>query len=272
MAGTGAARWDPIAAEARRLLRTRLNLWSVALAFPFSAATAPVLFYALRGTSPESIGFTRRRFARNALAGVIGWLLITPMVFIIFWLVQVFYRLVDPDGIQTHALTSIATAGLTVPEWALLVFSAVVAAPVMEETVFRGVLQPWFAGLPRGGLAAMAAAFAIAILFRQTQFAQAWRHSGEGMFRAAAPALFILALVPPYLVVFMRPGWPDSPAIFGTSALFASMHANIWPTPVPLFILGAALGTIRARTGSLVGPIVLHALFNTVTVVSLIRQ
>jgi membrane protease YdiL (CAAX protease family) len=41
---------------------------------------------------------------------------------------------------------------------------------------------------------------------------------------------------------------------------------------VPLFVLGLALGTLAARTGSLVGPMVLHGLFNGVTCVVLLFE
>jgi membrane protease YdiL (CAAX protease family) len=52
--------------------------------------------------------------------------------------------------------------------------------------------------------------------------------------------------------------------------LFAAMHSSVWPTPVALLVLGLALGTLAARTKSLVGPIVVHALFNAVTCVGLL--
>jgi membrane protease YdiL (CAAX protease family) len=76
--------------------------------------------------------------------------------------------------------------------------------------------------------------------------------------------------VPFYGVIARRPPRPDSPAVFGTALLFASIHSAVWPTPVPLFVLGLALGVLASRTGSLVGPIVLHALFNAVTCVTLL--
>jgi len=70
--------------------------------------------------------------------------------------------------------------------------------------------------------------------------------------------------------VARNPLRPDSPAIFGTALLFGSVHAGVWPTPVPLFVLGLALGVLAARTGSLVGSMVLHGLFNSVTCVLLL--
>jgi membrane protease YdiL (CAAX protease family) len=57
-----------------------------------------------------------------------------------------------------------------------------------------------------------------------------------------------------------------SQAVYSTAALFASIHP--WPTPVALFVLGLGLGWLAYRTQSLVGPMVLHALFNAVACLS----
>ena len=40
------------------------------------------------------------------------------------------------------------------------------------------------------------------------------------------------------------------------------MHYQVWPSPVPLFILGVALGWLAHRSRGLFAPILLHALFN----------
>jgi membrane protease YdiL (CAAX protease family) len=61
-------------------------------------------------------------------------------------------------------------------------------------------------------------------------------------------------------------------AIYGTALLFASAHSFAWPTPVSLFVLALALGYLAYRTQSLVGPMLLHALFNGVSVVILLVQ
>ncbi len=51
------------------------------------------------------------------------------------------------------------------------------------------------------------------------------------------------------------------------SILFASLHAAVWPTPVPIFFLSLALGLLYQRTGSLVAPITLHMTFNGISTV-----
>jgi membrane protease YdiL (CAAX protease family) len=54
------------------------------------------------------------------------------------------------------------------------------------------------------------------------------------------------------------------PAIYSTALLFASLHSFAWPSPIALFVLGLGLGWLAQRTQSLMGPILIHALFNAV--------
>jgi membrane protease YdiL (CAAX protease family) len=252
------------------ILNIRLNLWAHVVAFPFQAVTIPLVFYVLGGAPPARIGFSRKRLGRCVTSGIVAWLLFTPLVFGVNMCATYLTTLLDPGAVQAHALSRLAMGGATRTEWVLIIFSAVVIAPVVEESVFRGALQPWFAGFRNGGAAAMAAALAVAVTMRETQIAEALRHGGAGLLTALMPALFVLALVPSYLWVARNPLRPDSPAIFGTALLFGSVHAGVWPTPVPLFVLGLALGVLAARTGSLVGSMVLHGLFNSVTCVLLL--
>jgi membrane protease YdiL (CAAX protease family) len=86
-----------------------------------------------------------------------------------------------------------------------------------------------------------------------------------------------MLLVPCYLLVpqLVRswiPGTADARALFGTALLFAMRHANVWPTPIPLFVLALGLGYIAYRTRSLVPSILWHSLFNAVNFVPLLLR
>ena len=59
-------------------------------------------------------------------------------------------------------------------------------------------------------------------------------------------------------------------ALYGNGLLFAALHGSIWPTPIPLFLLGVGLAWLAYRTQSLVGPLVAHALFNGVAALDMI--
>jgi membrane protease YdiL (CAAX protease family) len=257
--------------QALRLLKIRLSLWSTALAFPFQVMTIPVVFYALSGVRPGRIGLTRRRFGRNVLVGVGGWILITPLVFVVHWLALILTNQFGTNAVREHPLTLLARGHPTTVEWILLVTSASIAAPILEEIIFRGALQPWFAGIPNGGAFAMSAAFLVTVWMQATPLSTALHAGGSELLIAALPVIFVVAMMPFYILVARHPPRPESPALFATAVLFAAVHSNVWPSPVPLFVLGLALGTLAARTGSLVGPIVLHGLFNSVTCVMLLK-
>jgi membrane protease YdiL (CAAX protease family) len=86
-----------------------------------------------------------------------------------------------------------------------------------------------------------------------------------------APALFVLLTVPGYICVCAVQRTPFPAALYGTSLLFGIMHGFAWPSPVPLFVLALGLGWLMHRTQSLVGPIVLHSLFNGFACIQLLQ-
>ena len=58
-------------------------------------------------------------------------------------------------------------------------------------------------------------------------------------------------------------------SIVGSSSIFALLHVDAWPAPIPLFVLALFLGYLRYRTNGLVAPIVLHAMFNAANLAAL---
>ncbi len=256
----------------KRQARARMSLWPSALAAPLQALTFPLLLAGLSGTRPEQFGLTTRRLGRNALSGAFGLFILAPIVFGIYSLIRYLYAR-EGGGVDKHALEVIAQQRLYPSEWVLLFFTAMLAAPVREELTFRGVLQPWFAVRRWGGHAAMSGAFALTAVLtyssREAQLIAAWPQPAA-LAAAAMPILFVLATLPAYALVCWRSRTPVGPAIFGTSLLFACIHTAVWPTPVPLFVLSLGLGILAQRSGSLVGPIVMHGLFNGISCVQLL--
>jgi membrane protease YdiL (CAAX protease family) len=61
-------------------------------------------------------------------------------------------------------------------------------------------------------------------------------------------------------------------AVYTNALLFAALHSVAWPSPIPLFVLGLGLAWLRARTGSLLGCLTVHVLFNAVAVLSLMLE
>ncbi len=253
-------------------LSRRLELWIQTFALPLQVLTIPLLFSAFSHTRLVQLGLTTRRFGRNVLAGLVSWLVLTPPVFAIFQLLRYLYSHSREQIVEEHFLEKLGRQQLFPMEWGMLFFSAMVAAPIVEELAFRGVLQPWLAARRWGGHVAMLGSLLLAIMFRWQHWHDAWPKGIPALVAAATPALFVLALVPIYLLVCWRSRTPLGPALFGTSLLFACIHSSVWPTPVPLFVLSLGLGVLAYRSGSLVGPIVLHGLFNGVSCVQLLMK
>ncbi len=259
----------PAAKHSHRFALERAGIWLSVICFPPIAASIVLLFRILSGTRPYQLGLTWHRWGRNVLAGALAWVVFTPFIYLVLKLatsISVWALHLEPEE---HPLARLATQSLRPVEWVVLVVSAVVAAPVLEELLFRGVLQRWLARRPWGGMGAVTAAVLLALAFTIPEVRHARDlHGWTGVLGILAPVLFALIMAPGVLVLQRRS--ETAAAIYGTALLFGTAHAAVWPTPVPLFVLGLGLGLLAYRTQSLVAPITLHALFNGVACVMLI--
>jgi membrane protease YdiL (CAAX protease family) len=84
---------------------------------------------------------------------------------------------------------------------------------------------------------------------------------------AAAPAVCEELLLRGIVLPALRPALGAVGAIVGSAALFALIHVDLYRAAFT-FALGMALGVLRVRSGSLLAPILAHALVNTVTFVA----
>ena len=234
------------------VLAIRCGLWAESLAAPF-AVVLILGWLAVRGTRPWQVGLTTWRFGPSLAAGTLAWWLLTPAVFLINVAVIWLYTIVLKTESAKHPLQELAMSQAGSMEWVLIVFLAVVKAPFEEEFLFRGLLLPWLAERWWSAPLAWCAALIVAALL------------GPGWM----PVIFSGVIGLPLLLVCLRKDMLRTPflAIFGSSLLFAVAHSNVWPTPIPLFFLGLGLGYLMQRTRSLVAPITLHALFNSVSTI-----
>jgi membrane protease YdiL (CAAX protease family) len=60
-------------------------------------------------------------------------------------------------------------------------------------------------------------------------------------------------------------------AIYSSAVLFGLVHSGVWPSPMPLFVLGLGLGWIAVQSRGLLVPIIVHGLFNAVSAVYVLR-
>jgi membrane protease YdiL (CAAX protease family) len=241
-------------------------LWAAALGYPLTVLAIIGMLRVISRTQLPNVGLTSQRWLPSVAGGVLSWLVVAPPVFglhfLLVWAQERF-------GLETkkHALEVVLEPDARPIEWGLVVIVAVVWAPVLEELVFRGILQPWLARRPWRWVWAWGAALAVAGLHGKFSL-----DFSRAVLESQLPLLFIgLAGVLAALASASESGptwrWQG---ILGSSLLFAAFHTGAWPSPVPLFFLAIALGWLADRSRGLVGPITLHALFNAVSTILLV--
>jgi membrane protease YdiL (CAAX protease family) len=157
-------------------------------------------------------------------------------------------------------------------EWVGLILAAVVAAPVWEELLFRGLIQPWVIHRPDVGLVPMGLAVVLGVVLRWGHIRDALPSGPGPVLVELIPALTALALVPVYLLIRYRFRSPVPAGIFATAVLFGWFHVTVWPSPVALTVLSLGPGWLAWRTRSLVGPFVMHAAFNSIVCAILVVE
>jgi membrane protease YdiL (CAAX protease family) len=260
------------------------GLWAQTLAIPLQVALILGCMCKATGATLAQMGLSRERAGVHFVLGYLGWLVLAPLCFGIF-LTAIVLLTPHPDK---HPLLDLGPFAGT-REWIAFGIQAAFLAPINEELLFRGLLLPWLLQprnpdppdpklnlLPEYRPAVCCFA-AILLSLPSPGLSDAIQlRNWDRVVAAFAPFCFVLALVP---VCWLLPlsgrlrSWSriDSPqalrALIASSILFASIHSAVWPSPIPLFVLGLGLSWLAIRTGSIVPSIVLHMLFNGVAVV-----
>lgn len=193
--------------------------------------------------------------------GLLAFIALTPVVFGVYAIVLglgVFFG--EPPDVHPLSISDVGTPAKAI----FFAISACLGAPILEESAFRGLLLPWARERRWRPIAIVTLALVILLS------AKDWDHRGTMLFAVDLVAAMVLAL-------FGREIWKKWPnrsasAIVSTAALFAALHAAVWPTPVPLFALGVGLGMLTVRTGSAVPAMIAHALFNSVSTLFLLSR
>jgi membrane protease YdiL (CAAX protease family) len=217
--------------------------------------------------------FRRGGYAGRVALAVVTWATLTPPVLVFYAAVLQLFTVFhwQPDE---HPLTQ---TGVGAPgEQVLFLLQACVAAPLIEEILFRGVLLPWTIGsrernvgrpqplpLVRGRIRPwLVMAFAVSYAVMTTVV----RGKGD-------PAVFGANLAVGFAVIWLgvRRGKRHVRGVYASAAFFAVVHSAIWPSPLPLFLLGLGLGWLAVRTRGVLAPAVVHGLFNAVSAVFVLR-
>ena len=236
-------------------------LWSGLLSFPLQLGLLAAARYGLyTAWKPDR---TRSVFpARLALVGV-AWLGLSVVVHAVHLAVNLSFNGLGWTP-EEHALTRLG--GRPALDRVLFAFEACVRAPVVEELFFRGVLLPWLFNRTYRVWPVLAAAAFMALL---------------GCLPAADP-LDVLKRGPIWFALLLAVGWVGLSkafprrrrtlgAVWASSALFAAVHSSVWPTPIPLFVLGVGLGWVALRVRGWMVPAAVHGLFNAVSVLFVLR-
>lgn len=227
-------------------------------------ATGLIAAYLLiRYKLPSVIGWRSDRLWPDLKIGLMGYLMIIPIVMLIAFLASLWVPYEHPTMKLLASDPRIGTIGVC---W----FMAVLVAPISEEFFFRGVLQNW---LQRFN----------ANMFRSNQIVMGgWYGGPEGETILEEDSigdsqsdsnLPAVASDNPYRSpAMMQPasvesngGDPNQNAIIPivlTSLIFGFLHFGQGAAPIPLFVLSLGLGFLYQRTRSLVPCFIVHFLLN----------
>jgi membrane protease YdiL (CAAX protease family) len=213
---------------------------------------------------PLARGKTHPTVAARVRLGIVAWAILTPLVLAINMGLNLLFVLLDWHH-DPQQLTRLA--GRPPVDSMLFFFQVAVAAPIVEEVVFRGLFLPWALGAPRPqGIPDLPANLRPWFVWFLGLFF-AWLSGTAGALLFALILLIGLFALPRLFPSKRR----TFAAVYSSSAFFALVHSSVWPSPLPLFILALGLGWLAVRTRGLLVPIIVHGLFNVVSVVFVLR-
>jgi membrane protease YdiL (CAAX protease family) len=254
---------------AKRVANTIGGLWASVFAVPLQLG---VIWAALRLSPPARASHLigRGSTAGKLALAVVAWLALAPLVLALNTGVNGLAAYLGTEP-QKHPLTQVA--GGSALDCTLLVVEACLGAPLREEVLIRGLLLAWCIGRTRmlePGVGPLTGARPWFVMFAAVALAAVpYSPRREHPFAAL---IFAVVLVLGLVAVwrFVRTGARRARAVYATAAFFALMHST-WPNPIPLFALGLGLGWLAVRTNGVLVPIIVHALFNAVSTVFLLR-
>ena len=208
-------------------------------------------------------------FARLFALAVLAWVAIAPIVFAVNGAVLVIFHVLNLPS-EVHPLTKLG--GGVGSEQLLFLLQACLAAPVIEEILFRGLLLPWMIGGRQRNAGPIESAPLVPAAIRPIVVMAIAVIYSTGS-QTYDPVIFagVLAAGLGILWFTVRRAKRHIRAIYSSAAFFAVVHSAIWPTPIPLFILGLGLGWLAVRTRGVLVPAIVHGLFNAVSAVYVLR-
>lgn len=269
------AEGDPTGPEfAHRLNQMNLILLSTNAGSVLCLLLGILFLRKVGGATARDLGWNWSEILTDVRLGVCGFLLAAPPILT----VQAILRTVQKDSVREHVIEKMMRSAETLPRADLaltmlvLACSASVVAPIVEEFLFRVVLQGWFeARLPRF----LGQQSVTAVVDPPADAAPPGSAATPDVAELAAdvtvnpyasplptdPTAAPVAAEPAPITPNWGAGWVLS--ILSTSLLFAAAHFTQWPDPVPLFLFALMLGYLYQTTHRILPSIVAHFCLNT---------
>jgi membrane protease YdiL (CAAX protease family) len=214
-------------------------------------ALVPALVRLTSGASLADFGLSLENLKEQVTVGAGAALLMTPPVLAIQSLaVRVWHS-------QKHPVEQMVLDRFSPGIAILAVISTIILAPMIEELLFRGIVQRWLTRLLGHGSVSMT-------FDKDKQYPELM--DDDLIWTSDAEATSI-----DEDTEIDKPNGENDQvgsatrstlAIILTSLFFAAMHLPQWPAPIAIFLLSLALGALYQRTGSLIAVIVMHGTFN----------
>ncbi|HEY1068024.1 MAG TPA: CPBP family intramembrane glutamic endopeptidase [Pirellulales bacterium] len=211
--GAGAETSDAIFSALATRAQLEFAVWPLTGAMLGELVFLAIMIASLRrsGASWDDLGLARTEWLTDANLAKTAFFGVIPISLV---LQGVLVKLLGDDARQ-HPLIEMLRESPPVGFWIASGLTAVIVAPIVEEMVFRVLLQGWLT-----------------------------RKENEGSSGGWIPG---------------HRGWGP---ILIASVIFAAIHANAWPAPIPLFFVALALGRLYDATGRAAPAIMLHMALN----------
>ncbi len=224
---------------------------------------APLILRMTSKAPLRDLGLSFEKWWQQVAVGVVAFLAIEPVLLAVqFGSTRVWKT--NPHPLFKMVLSEFSPG---VPQLAIL--TGVFIAPIWEELMFRGVIQSWLVSRNQrrrpDQIRVDAKDLDLPVPEISPNPFDGETNPGNLEPEFAGPA--DTALKP-----ISKPPEPaqDRPpsvvlAILMTSLIFAGLHWEQWPAPIPLFVFSVIIGYIYQRTGSLIAAICMHAMFNALS-------
>ena len=209
----------------------------------------------------SDLGYSAREIGKDLVLGVCAFVAIAPPVFAL----QSFLVLVYRQWYDGPALHPIIETIMDQPTPSILIWStisAVLVAPLVEEFLFRVVLQGWLERVGRG------TRLAIQILRQNERRLENPMDDANEENPYAAPSVTSDAGHPVQRTESTPERLMPAPILI-SAMLFAVFHLGQGPAPIPLFLLALVLGYLYQKTHRILPSLVVHFLLNGTTMLVL---